>query len=156
MTINLHGHSKGVCILGYYRPVRNDEEYNIIKKSFEYAKKKQIQCYITIPQTMNPTKLIMAAIHKGTDLMHDPYYLYHKKLKLILLHLNKNMHDFLKFLQKVLLPLLKSDLLQEKNQVELLLAHIQQGFPSYFLLQKLKLQLLQRLLLEIKFHLNKE
>ncbi|MBS6600860.1 MAG: hypothetical protein ACLR02_03955 [Clostridium sp.] len=39
MTINLHGHSKGVCILGYYRPVRNDEEYNIIKKSFEYAKK---------------------------------------------------------------------------------------------------------------------
>ncbi len=39
MTINLHGHSKGVCILGYYRPVRNDEEYDIIKKSFEYAKK---------------------------------------------------------------------------------------------------------------------
>lgn len=39
MTINLHGHSKGVCILGYYRPVRNDEEYDVIKKSFEYAKK---------------------------------------------------------------------------------------------------------------------
>lgn len=40
MTINLHGHSKGVCLEGYYRPVQTDEQYEHIKASFDYAKNK--------------------------------------------------------------------------------------------------------------------
>lgn len=40
MTINLHGPCKGVCLEIYYRPVSSDEDFQLIKKSFTYAKNK--------------------------------------------------------------------------------------------------------------------
>lgn len=42
MTINVHGPSKGVCLEGYYRPIFSDRQFNLVKKSFIYAKEKAL------------------------------------------------------------------------------------------------------------------
>lgn len=43
MTINLHGHAKGVCLNNYYRAVYDDDSFERIKNSYNYAKIKAAQ-----------------------------------------------------------------------------------------------------------------